>query len=88
MPLTLGKALGVPAVVGLLSTVISCGLSFAVLAYLGQLLFPDLPGDEPLYVAAVASLFIASIGGALGGRVAFGLMQRQYERERAARFEI
>lgn len=83
MPMTPGKALGVPAVVGLLSTVLSYGLAFVVLAYLGQMLFPDVPGDQPIYVAAVASLLFASLGGTLGARFAFGRMKKQFEREQS-----
>ncbi|MFT5587662.1 MAG: O-antigen/teichoic acid export membrane protein [Cognaticolwellia sp.] len=84
MPMTPGKALGVPAVVGLVCTILSYGLAFALLSYLGQMLFPDAPGDQPIYVAAIASLLFASLGGTLGARFAFGRMKKQFEREQAA----
>jgi hypothetical protein len=82
--MTPAKALGVPAVVGLLCTVLSYALAFVVLAGLGQTLFPELPGDQPIFYAAVASLLFASIGGSLGAKVAFGRMKKQFQEEQAA----
>jgi hypothetical protein len=81
--MTPAKALGIPTAVGLLCTVLSYGLAFVVLGYLGQMLFPEMPGDQPIFVAAVASLLFASLGGTLGARFAFGRMKKQFEREQA-----
>lgn len=83
MPMTPAKIRGVSAVVGLVPAVLSYKLAFAVLSPLGQWLFPEVPVDQPNFVADLVSLLIASVGGTLGARFAFGRMKKQSQQEQA-----
>lgn len=80
MPMTPAKALGIPTVVGLLCTALSYGLGYVALSYLGQALMPE---SQAIWPLVLGSLLLASLGGTLGARFAFGRMKKQFEREQA-----
>lgn len=65
------QAIGVPVLLGGVGCVLSYVGSWMLLAGAGQLLFPELPGDQPIFVAALLAFLFAAAGGGAG--LALGL---------------